>query len=293
MPTPKKKEPAKPRAKTKSLEPEAPKREARKPEGSAAKRTPRPKVLGADPVPEAGRLAKAARSAVSSVVKRITAWSYSRYADYRRCPFYAKLKFVDKMKEPDNMAQSRGTAIHKSAEAYLKGEQRVMPPEFKAFAKELKALRDARAIPERQLAFTERFAAETGWFDPPAWVRVKLDALLFVPAPKRGKAPNRVEVYDWKTGKRYVPDHDEQLELYAIAGFLLYPDAEEVLAADWYVDSGTAESRTFKRAELPKLIKTWEARVRPMLTDTEFAPRPNDKCRFCHFRKANGGPCKF
>ncbi len=260
-----------------------------KPAAKPVKRTPRAKpVVKASPIPPvpAKRLAPVA-------VKRITAWSYSRYSDYRRCPFYAKCKFVDKMKEPDNMAQSRGTAVHKAAESYLRGEQRVMPPEFKAFAKELKRLRDSKALPEKQLALTEHFVKETGWFDSPAWVRVKLDALLFVPAPKKKGAVNVLEVYDWKTGKRYEPDHDEQLELYAIAGFVLYPDVDEVVAEDWYVDSGKKESKTFHRSELPKLIKTWEARVKPMLTDTTFVPRPNDKCHFCHFSKAKGGPCKF
>ena len=30
-----------------------------------------------------------------------------------------------------------------------------------------------------------------------------------------------------------------------------------------------------------------------LLTDTLFAPRPGPYCRWCHFRKENGGPCTF
>jgi hypothetical protein len=42
-----------------------------------------------------------------------------------------------------------------------------------------------------------------------------------------------------------------------------------------------------------KLADDWEDKTRPMLNDTIFAPKPGNACRWCHWKKSNGGPCKF
>ncbi len=51
-------------------------------------------------------------------IQKITAWSFSRYGDYQKCPLMAKFKAIDKIKEPSNKYLKRGTAIHKEAELY-------------------------------------------------------------------------------------------------------------------------------------------------------------------------------
>lgn len=72
---------------------------------------------------------------------KITSWSFSRYSDYKQCPLKAKLKHVDKLKEPPNEAMARGAAIHNIAEKYIKGEGRTLPAELKQFGAEFKMLR--------------------------------------------------------------------------------------------------------------------------------------------------------
>ena len=60
-------------------------------------------------------------------IKQITSWSFSRYSDYKLCPLKARLKHVDKHKEPQNDAMARGQAIHKLAEDYTKGSIARLP----------------------------------------------------------------------------------------------------------------------------------------------------------------------
>lgn len=227
---------------------------------------------------------KRTSTAPAQAVQRIAAWSYSRYSTWRQCPLLAKLKFVDKLKEPDNKHQAKGTRVHDLAEKFVKGEIAGVPEELALFSKQLTALKRAGAKAEQSIAFTKDWRL-TGWFDADAWVRIKTDATLV-----KGK---KARVVDYKTGKRYEPDHDEQLELYAAAVFLVYPEVETVSAEDWYIDSGKTEALEFTRGMLPGLLEKWQGIVRPMMADGRFEPKPSDKCRWCHFRKNNGGPCRY
>ena len=229
------------------------------------------------------------------VDNRITAWSFSRWRDYEQCPFKASCKYIHKFKEPESPPMKRGTDIHKKAELYIKGLLKDIPIELGFFEREFKKLRRVEAEAEQSLAFDVDWQP-TGWFDTNAWCRVKTDAsaLLF------GKR----YIVDYKTGKQYE-EHADQLELYALAGFITYPEAEEVEAQDWYLDQPpdcpdriTGES--FLRKQVKELKDAWARRTRAMLTDTAFSPRPNYGCRKCWLRRGNGdfpggkgGPCEL
>lgn len=231
---------------------------------------------------------------------KITSWSFSRYSDYKQCPLKAKLKHVDKLKEPPNEAMARGATIHNIAEKYIKGEGRTLPTELKQFEAEFKMLRKQYKkkingmVVEDNWSFTKTWD-ETAWNDwIGCWVRIKLDCAHHI-------EDDVMVVTDWKTGKFRVEQNDEyieQLELYALAALMLHPHLKEVRPRLAYLDVGVifpAEDSpiVFTQADAPKLKKLWEKRTKPMLSDTTFAPRPNDKCKWCHFRKSNGGPCKF
>lgn len=258
---------------------------------SPAKRTPRAKVTTPDAQPSKG---KKAVSKIMTKFERIMAWSYSRYSVHRQCPFMAKLKFIDKLKEPDHPAQARGTKIHLHGELFLR--RQLLPntdaliefnQEFARFRKDMEGLRKRGAAPERQIAFDKNWN-QVDWFSKEAWCRIKVDAI------DKDSKKGRILVVDYKTGKRYLPDHEEQLELYAIAMFLLEDDVNEVRAEDWYLDSGQREGVDFERGQLAELQKKWEKRVAPMMTDQLYPKKPDGyKCGRCHFRKANGGPCTF
>lgn len=220
-------------------------------------------------------------------VRRFTAWSFSRYRDHLQCPLRAKLSHLDKLDRdvPKGPALIRGDQVHRAAEAFIIGKEKKLAPELETFAAEFRDLKKRKASSEG------KFAVDRDWqlvdfFDwNRAWGRMVADAHYCVKAS--------AVVIDFKTGRAY-PDNEEQLELYAIPVFLTYPRAIEVKTQLWYTDQGTiGGERTFKRSRLPSLIKTWTHRVAPMLADTKFVARPGEHCRYCNFRKAKGGPCKY
>ena len=223
------------------------------------------------------------------VKPQIKAWSYSRLGDYKQCPLRAKLKHIDRLQEPGSPAMDRGALIHESAAAYIRGELSRLPQDLKLFRQEFRVLRalntKAPLAVEMQWAFTNKWAP-CDWFGRDAWCRMVVDVAT---AP----AERRMRIVDFKTGRNRFAEQAPQLELYALGGFVRYPEVDEISAEFWYTDQGELESKVFIRGTLPLLKRSWENEVRPMLKDRTFAPRPSDKCRWCHFSAAKGGQCQF
>lgn len=231
---------------------------------------------------------------------KITAWSFSRWAAYESCPAKAKYKFIDKLPEPSSEALERGTALHKLCEDYLRGIKKAVPAELKLIADQLKCLRRAKALPEAEFAF-DREWNPVSWFDRRAWVRVKADAV--VPPIIDVELP-LVKVDDFKSGGKLdaatntVVSKEEyplQLELYGLAGLITYPVAALAKTSLVFIDHGRVveSEESFTPKDVPRLKKVWEVRTKKMLADTKFKPKPGNACRWCHFRKANGGPCAY
>lgn len=227
----------------------------------------------------------------------VTSWSFSRYTDYKSCPAKFKYKHIDKLKEPPNAAMERGTAVHKLAENYLKGVIRAVPTALKLMADQFKALKAQKLKSvEEDWAFTASWG-ETRWDDwTGCWLRVKVDASYIVPEH------SALVPIDFKTGRPREDknaEYEEQLELYSLGGLLKQPEIQVVSPRLWYVDHGVVhpdpEVREieYTRDDVPALKKKWLARVKPMFNDRTFKPTPGDACRWCHFRKSNGGPCKY
>jgi len=229
----------------------------------------------------------------NSVVQKITAWSFSRWQSYCECPAKLKYKAIDKLPEPKGEALVRGTALHLQCETFLKDKKAKVPAELKLIEKQLKDYRKRKALAEAEFTFTHDWGT-TGWFDKDAWCRVKADVTI---EPIIDAEVPTVEVHDFKSGKlkEGYSEYMLQLELYGLAGLLTYPTAQEAKTSLVFIDHGKVveNEETYVRADLPKLQKAWETRVRPMLNDVVFKPTPGNACRWCHFRKKNGGPCEF
>jgi len=217
---------------------------------------------------------------------KIKAWSYSRYAVYAKCPRQFKLKFIDKLPEPQkNWAADRGTILHAKAESFILGRIKGMPKELKPFSSELKYLRDSMADVEVDLSVTRAWEpTHTKDWDR-VWCRAFLDVKLL--------EDKELTVVDHKTGKIY-DSHEEQGELYGVTAMCHEPKAEVVDVEMWYYDQG-AEVLSWKyyRKDLEKLKKKWEDKVKPIFRDTKFAPCPGAHCRWCNFSKKAGGPCEY
>lgn len=226
---------------------------------------------------------------MSTAPQKITAWSFSRWNKYETCPRAAKYTMIDKLKEPGSAAMDRGSLIHGMAEHYLLNGGR-LPKELTKLRGYYKELKAAKPKIELELCFDKNWNM-TDWFGRDAWCRVKVDAMVTPIAEA-----THVRVIDHKTGKlKEYAEYENQLELYGMAGLLTVPIATESLAELAFIDHGKIVPclDSVKAVDLPKLKKKWEAKVKPMLNDTVFAPRPSNACRWCHFRKANGGPCDY
>lgn len=216
---------------------------------------------------------------------KITAWSFSRLADWEQCPLKAKLKHVQRIKEPGSPAMERGSLIHKLAEDYTNGEIKTLPPELARFKPQFVDLKKSKPECESQWAFDEEWNP-VDWFAKNAWLRVKTDVSAMPKGVTKGI------IIDHKTGK-VKDEHEDQLSLYALAFFIMYPKATEVLAGLWYLDDGTEKQMTFTRDQLPALKRYWLDRVTPMMNDTVFPAKPSRLCSWCYFRKSSTGHCKF
>lgn len=217
-------------------------------------------------------------------LQRFTAWSFSRLQDYRQCPYKAKLKHLMKLKEPENEAMKRGSAIHLMAQEVVEGIRVECPPELATFHQEFSEVCQLKAKEcEKQVAFTRNWFP-TEWFGRDAWVRLVID-LMYV-------KDRILHIVDHKSGKCNEA-HKEQLSLYALGGFLIYPEAERVDAHLWYVDQGVETSDTYLAEEVPLIKDAWEEKTAQMLSDTVFTPTPSRLCQWCAFSKDKGGPCIY
>lgn len=220
----------------------------------------------------------------------VLAWSYSRYADYKQCPARFKYKYLMKLPDPGSPAMERGNTIHKMAEDYVTGKLRKVPKELTGVEPELAFLKEAKAVAEENWGFKKdwNWIGRPGWFGDDVWFRAKTDVRLLYD-------DDTLLLGDWKTGKKYF-SNEEQIELFALAGYRRFPNVVEVDTRLWYTDVDPNDNeiqRTYNVKELEAIQRDWEKRVIPMFKDRKYAPTPNDKCHWCPFSKAKGGPCPF
>lgn len=231
----------------------------------------------------------------------IKSWSPSAFAEYQKCPAKTKYKRIDRLPDPPGPALARGTAIHLAAEEFINGTRPDVSEDLVKIKPRLTKLRSAfkkgKAVPEVKLAFNDKWE-RVPWEASEKWPRWELNAWLILKIDVLEKKPrSAVDITDWKTGKlkKGAQEYSDQLDLYELvallAGFgesakgvLVFTDHNVVVGAD----------RPGLKAEGVEAAKGyWEARVRPMFTDTLFAPNPNFGCRWCPFSKAKGGPCDY
>lgn len=242
-------------------------------------------------------------------IKKFTAWSFSRYRDYKECPAKANWKYLVKL-ETDTMVAAksapkssqenpleRGDRIDKAGGAFLRGELKALPIDLMPVAHVFRALRKKGNLSVNQSwGFTKDWkpCSPTDW--DICWLRVQLDVCNI----EERKTGDALHIIDNKSGKfdlRRAEEYTEQLQLYGTAGFARMPTLEEVTAKLLYTDLGISYPETkplvWNRAQALKLRAIWDKRITPMFNDTRFAPRPGIYCRWCDFSKAKGGPCKY
>jgi hypothetical protein len=217
------------------------------------------------------------------------------YTSYLKCPlavFFDKIKRI-RIVEPPNPHFIKGDKVHKAAENYIGTEGKAPPiiSELKGVTDRLKSFRKLKAMVELEWAFDKTYN-KVGWFDRTAWLRVKTDVCAVSPEPPL------IQITDWKTGKVY-DDHKQQRSLYALGGLQLVESKlladgnkdVKLIAEHLYTDTGQTATEEFCMKDLKPLKKEWAARIKTMMGDTQFRATPGYACRWCKFRKSNGGPC--
>jgi len=212
-----------------------------------------------------------------TVKNNIKAWSYSRISNYLTCPLqFAHKNIIKEIPQPAYYASERGTAIHKKAEHFVKGNITGMPDELKPFAKELRELKRLQAGTEVDLTFTQGWKPTHAKDWGGAWCRVALDSLVI----QDELATN----IDYKTGKIY-DSHELQGLIDAAATFAHFPEVEQVDVEFWYFDLMEKENvmaETYTRGQYARLQKYLIKLTKPMFSDTKFKPKKNAYCYNCY-----------
>lgn len=212
-------------------------------------------------------------------------WSYSKYSKFKQCAFSYDCKYNKKLPEPKGPGMQRGIDIHELGENYLLGKLKKVPGEYNKVAKEMRKFKKLDAIPEMSIGLTRDFE-ETEFFASDVWFRGKLDVTVY-------KSNDVINITDLKTGKIREGEYDDQLEIYGLVAHSIY-DVEVINTNLLFIDQGqTVDGKPFHISQYENVKKKWIKKINAMEKTKTFRPNPSWLCRYCHYRKDNGGPCEL
>ena len=229
------------------------------------------------------------------MTKSIERVSFSRLQDFEKCKLLAKLKYIDKVPEPERPlppgktehANDRGTRIHDAAELFVRGGVELIP-ELESFSDEYHELRTMFAEGKVQLEgewAVDHNWSPVAWNSADAWCRMKLDAMV-------DNGDGTARVIDYKTGKRYGNEikHTEQGQVYQLATFLRFPEIDHITVEFWYTDLGEVDTKQYSRAQGVSYFDKYNSRFLGVTTCSDFPPNPNAfSCKWCPY---NGNACE-
>jgi hydroxymethylpyrimidine pyrophosphatase-like HAD family hydrolase len=225
-------------------------------------------------------------------------YSYSKIGTFKQCPYKFKLQYIDKVKIPfeTNIALEKGKYIHSLIEHYIKGTK------LENFNFSLSTEKD---IKEYDNIFNElkidglfqALIANDGERFVEHGFGLKLkDGKLIPTNYKNGelvrgfidflKIKNeKAIIVDWKTGK-FREDQDKlQVMIYAIWAFLNFPQIKEVVTIFYFVEHKKITSKTFKREDLPFLVKEFLTIIAKIEKCIEFNKNVSPLCNWCPMKK--------
>lgn len=223
-------------------------------------------------------------------------WSYKKLKGYRACPFWLKLKYIERVPEPEkdkkfDEKRLRGIKAHDDLQACINSAAPT-PQEFDEFDEIIGHYRALGARAEEDEFFDEQWnpmvpeRSSTG-FPLNHWLVVIKDVRIIT--------PDFSLVVDWKTGKKHgnEVDHFEQMKLYAVTEWRLNPGLPEYAVELQYLDQKDTWAHSFKPYEVEKHWKIIDADVDVMMNDKMWRPKPNIlNCRYCPYNLKNGtGAC--
>lgn len=230
-----------------------------------------------------------------TVVTKPISWSFSRLGDFSKCKLSYKIKYIDKVPEPERPlppgksehANDRGSRVHDAAEKFVDGTGS-FAPEMKEFELEFNHLKHLHTA--GKVSLEGEWGMDKDWETTPwatAWLRLKLDAIAFA-------SPQEAVVIDYKTGRKFGNEikHAQQLQLYALVSFLRYPELETVHAELWYLDAKEVTLQTFTRDQSLRFKRTFDNQGRALTEATAWPANPNKwSCQWCPYGPDGTGHC--
>ena len=211
-------------------------------------------------------------------------YSYSAIKLYEQCPLKYKLTRIDHLVEPSGDAANRGKTSHAEIEAILKGGLNLLSDDIKHLEEKLSNWIKVNGQSELPVGINDKwepvdFNAEDVMF------RGIID--LFIK-----EESGRATVLDFKTGKHR--DYSDQVSVYSTVVLSTMPDVDTVENVIEFIDlAKTDKYKPVTRSDLPRLQLQLKGRITAIEKDKIYAPNPSVLCKWCHFRKSNGGPCKW
>lgn len=208
----------------------------------------------------------------------IPTWSYSALKTFEKVPYKLYVQKVLKIKDEGNQFTRRGSEIHDSAEAFVKGESDDLHKSLDKWENPIKQLRERRENSPGSIVVEDDWGFNvdwepTGWMASDVWLRMKLDVLI-------KESEKSMKVIDYKTGRppsMVGMEHSEQAILYALGTFLRFPEVDFVKCEWWYVDHppGTKLEKSYTREQAMKFFYIFDQRAKAMTSATEEAFAPN------------------
>jgi RecB family exonuclease len=202
---------------------------------------------------------------------------------YAGCPARYKFLRIDKLPEGESDAANRGVDIHKVIEGYVLGTGQLTEP-LSYMAPLLDDLRSRRAEPEVPFSMTRDWEP-VAFDDERARFRGIIDLLVPMSA-------TTLTLLDWKSGKER--DYSSQLRRYSAVTLEARPRLASIEMGIYYTDLRKSKKHgVMKQGEQVAELAKLDMEMTKVENDKTFAPNPSDACRWCHFRRGNGGPCRW
>jgi len=213
---------------------------------------------------------------------KIVNWSYSAMNTFETCPRQYQAKYVTKeVPYVQNAPAKWGDDVHKALENNIKSNT-PLPGNMVMYQRFLDAIKVRSSqirgtlIAEQPVALTKDLK-QVSWFtkktaENPVWFRLKVDVSIV--------AGDYAELFDWKTGK--MKDDPDQLHLYAMVAFIIYPDVKEVkVGYVWLKEGKITAPVAYTRDQLPQMLDYWNAKyeiLEEAWIRDDFPPRPSGLC---------------
>lgn len=206
--------------------------------------------------------------------------SYSAIKLYENCPLrYYRQRVLKDVTDDGGEASRYGERVHEYLEHRLK-EAADLPQDishYEVLCTTVEGLANGGELHiEKELVLTEELTP-TGWWEPDAWLRSKLDVLVI-----RG---DTAYVMDWKTGKRN-PDFF-QLKLFAVQVLKHFPEVQHVKTSLVWLKQLQMDTEEYSREQSNEIWAEIMGKIRRIYNSLEhdtWPARPSGLCRFCPAR---------